>query len=423
MRDTVTVVLLLLVLVLPSSQSLPASLVSWLRLDGDVSDTFNSLRATPNRHMSPNFTARPNGGQALEANGSLCYNITGFPLLAENPFNYTVSAWLRFQAPCLTIWCVAFGSWFGAMTKNFIHLGTTSVNDSRIAQPLAAKPTLSDWTGRSTAGEVAGGLSANTWYHVASRRAVLNGNYTVTELYIDGVLVSTGSESVFPLTAPVPRPEIMFLGCAFYLADLIPLHPWLGAMDDILYFGDALTPAEVASLMCFDTLCANCSRTSLATCVACQSGAVLSGGVCMCASGYYLDARAAYCAPCAVNGCANCTASRHVCTQCTAGLLLTAGGACVAQPPPPRPSSPPASPPPPPNGRSTTASKSLVRPVHVIVAVALVVCIGALTVLIACCRRRRRARIAVAPGAPSTAADGVDLDGSSKRVRGAAGDA
>lgn len=74
---------------------------------------------------------------------------------------------------------------------------------------------------------------AGAWRHVA---ATWDG--TTKRLYVDGALVGAIAETVLDSTAP--------LGVGADLDNAANIHPWNGALDELQFYGRALTDAEVA---------------------------------------------------------------------------------------------------------------------------------------------------------------------------------
>jgi len=146
------------------------------------------------------------GNQNIDVGSSVDFDTT----------TWTASMWLK-NDPGITGWRTAFGSW----SPQAFHIGKNSGAN------------WGDHGGGQTSG---GSVVDNTWYHIVSRRTP---NGQENSLWINGVKqaqTSTGAPAV-------PGAALVYLGSRDASA-----NRWDGKIDDLGYWNEALTDAEVRAL-------------------------------------------------------------------------------------------------------------------------------------------------------------------------------
>ena len=171
-------------------------------------------------------------GNAIELDGSTGY-VLAPNVIGTGTTAYSVSAWVF--ADSATTWGTIVKNWGGSFTGAF-HLGFDNVS-GRISNYVST-PTVGPVIAPAT-------LSLGAWHHVA---LTYNGGSATQILYIDGLQVAIGSASS-SLTALGTN---MGIGVKTNNATTAPDPSapgwWDGRIDDLAFFNNVLTPAEVLQI-------------------------------------------------------------------------------------------------------------------------------------------------------------------------------
>lgn len=172
-------------------------------------------------------------GNAIEFNGSSGY-ILAPNALSTGTTAFTISAWV--WADSSPTWGSIVKNWGGASTGAF-HFGFND-NSGRLSN-YVSNPTVGPVQAPSV-------LTLNAWHHVA---VTYNGAGSPAQiLYIDGVQVSTGAGST-SLTALGTNMGIGVKTGDSTLAPDVPTPGWWdGKIDDLAFWNNALTPAEILQI-------------------------------------------------------------------------------------------------------------------------------------------------------------------------------
>jgi hypothetical protein len=193
-----------------------SDVVSYWPLDGSYDDIVGSNGGTP--EGSGHTFADGSRAQFLSLNGNGRVNLNS-NFADTNTFTWAL--WVRVRAGT-SGWRTAVGQW---SSPHWVHLG----KDSGL--------TFGDHGGCASTAAPPDGFNAEQWYHLTSTRGAGQG-----KVYIDGLLGATcsGNANVGPGSRNV------------YLGVKHDMHnPWIGDLDEVLYWNRPLSASEVAELYTF----------------------------------------------------------------------------------------------------------------------------------------------------------------------------
>ncbi len=202
---------------------------------GELAAAFRRARPDSRRYLRPgpglSPLGRAAGGHVPQSTHSTQYasSSSQYVTVPDNPAlasqHLTLAAWVKFASPNTNAAIIskpAGPTWSAPYARYILRLDSTF---------------LEGWV-QAFGNNVNGGISltANVWHHVT-----MTYDGSTLRLYVDGVPDNTASLS----TAITASTEALLIG-APHTGDLA--ESWNGGLDDVLYYPDALTSMQIASL-------------------------------------------------------------------------------------------------------------------------------------------------------------------------------
>lgn len=202
----------------------PGIVVRYAMDDDPAGGTIGSAQLPATCTTCPTATPGVHGGAYL-FDGTVRFELPSATLVGTAP--YTVALWFRMDAD------PEVG--FGRSMVNKYYSATLTTDVMSLVIRTGNLPTFETTAevGLTSFLTAPTGVVVGAWHHVA---ATWDG--TTKRLYVDGAPVASVVEPVLDSSEP--------LGVGADLDSAQNIHPWNGALDELQFYGRALTDAEVA---------------------------------------------------------------------------------------------------------------------------------------------------------------------------------